>query len=540
MNNLNKNTGITLIALVVTIIVLLILAGISISMLTGQNGIINRTAEAKEKTNDANDLEYLQVKAYEAMTEYYAKNNSGAENEFILGELGKVEGIETNVSQGTIKYNGKTYDVSEVLGNTNEKKSIESNGLKQITAVNAKNNDKNLFTDGKIRMIIEENTENPSRAVIPTGFYYVKGTPSEGVVISDKFGDDDNNSKGGNQFVWVPCNGNNGVTYEKENGLANTWKIKYTYTNDNGVVVGKQSYYTSVLNNNVPEGTWSDNSGNKDSVKKYGGFYIARYEAGVPSTADFYANSNETTYTRDEMKNVSSGNPVSKKNNQCWNFISQQNAVEVSKNMYKESTIVSSSLVDSYAWDTIVEWMTKDETNKNLGNDSTSKGNYYDNTNIKLSNALYALHRYADLTEAGKKVGNLSSFWSYATKYKKGSFTSGSESVNASSIDETTGKPYDFTNNAYDTTNYSYKIRKELATGSAEETKIKEIYDMAGNMWEWTTETGKPDGGATQTVFRGGSFLNSESRETVSYRYGHSSITDCDVNFGFRVVLYIK
>ena len=121
MNNLNKNTGITLIALVVTIIVLLILAGISISMLTGQNGIINRTAEAKEKTNDANDLEYLQVKAYEAMTEYYAKNNSGAENEFILGELGKVEGIETNVSQGTIKYNGKTYDVSEVLGNTNEK-----------------------------------------------------------------------------------------------------------------------------------------------------------------------------------------------------------------------------------------------------------------------------------------------------------------------------------------------------------------------------------------------------------------------------------
>ena len=45
-----KNRGITLIALVVTIVVLLILAGISISMLTGQNGILNRAAEAKEKT----------------------------------------------------------------------------------------------------------------------------------------------------------------------------------------------------------------------------------------------------------------------------------------------------------------------------------------------------------------------------------------------------------------------------------------------------------------------------------------------------------
>ena len=42
-----KNQGITLIALVVTIIVLLILAGISIAMLTGQNGILNRATEAK-------------------------------------------------------------------------------------------------------------------------------------------------------------------------------------------------------------------------------------------------------------------------------------------------------------------------------------------------------------------------------------------------------------------------------------------------------------------------------------------------------------
>ena len=45
-----NNKGITLIALIVTIIVLLILAGISISMLSGENGILNRAGEAKEKT----------------------------------------------------------------------------------------------------------------------------------------------------------------------------------------------------------------------------------------------------------------------------------------------------------------------------------------------------------------------------------------------------------------------------------------------------------------------------------------------------------
>ena len=52
-----KERGITLIALVVTIIVLLILAGVSISMLTGQNGILKRVVEAKEETEIANKNE---------------------------------------------------------------------------------------------------------------------------------------------------------------------------------------------------------------------------------------------------------------------------------------------------------------------------------------------------------------------------------------------------------------------------------------------------------------------------------------------------
>ena len=53
--NINKqnNRGITLIALVITIIVVLILAGVSISMLTGQNGILTQAQNAKKATEEA-------------------------------------------------------------------------------------------------------------------------------------------------------------------------------------------------------------------------------------------------------------------------------------------------------------------------------------------------------------------------------------------------------------------------------------------------------------------------------------------------------
>lgn len=64
---LMKNRGITLIALVVTIIVLLILAGISISMLTGQNGILNRAVEARKKTEEANRDEQRKLAQAEAL-----------------------------------------------------------------------------------------------------------------------------------------------------------------------------------------------------------------------------------------------------------------------------------------------------------------------------------------------------------------------------------------------------------------------------------------------------------------------------------------
>ena len=55
----NNQRGITLIALVITIIVLLILAGVSIAMLTGDNGIVTQAQKAKEKTEEAKEIEKI-------------------------------------------------------------------------------------------------------------------------------------------------------------------------------------------------------------------------------------------------------------------------------------------------------------------------------------------------------------------------------------------------------------------------------------------------------------------------------------------------
>ena len=75
-----KERGITLIALVITIVVLLILAGITIGAITGENGIINKTGQAKEEAEIANEKEIIDTSTVEAM----GKNKRGnlVEDEF--------------------------------------------------------------------------------------------------------------------------------------------------------------------------------------------------------------------------------------------------------------------------------------------------------------------------------------------------------------------------------------------------------------------------------------------------------------------------
>ena len=73
--NQKRNTGITLIALVVTIIVLIILAGVSINMLVGKNGIITQAERAKDSNSKANIKEKITMAMQGLIVEKYTENN---------------------------------------------------------------------------------------------------------------------------------------------------------------------------------------------------------------------------------------------------------------------------------------------------------------------------------------------------------------------------------------------------------------------------------------------------------------------------------
>ncbi len=472
-----ERRGVTLIALVITIIVLLILAGVTIAMLTGDNGIISKAMQAKNKTEEARKTEEAGLK--------------------------KIENY----------INGKSAEAGVVI---QDLKSIKSDG-----------------TEGEV---IGEKVSDGAEGVVPVpnGFYYVGGTVKSGAVISDNLADKDKykgqevvgTDLSGNQFVFIPVNGID-LKYEQD----------HTYD-------GKHEYvYTTELSGYTSQSEWSDDSGEQASVKNYGGFFIGRYEAGYPDTI--------TEGTIVDYKNsVSENVPVSKAGVAAWNLISQTVAKAASESMYNaDNSKVKSKLVDSYAWDTTCKWLKnsgiiKDDSAGKVS--STSYGNYYDSTFTIPKGTLYAKHIYLN-----KKKDGVSSSWYFwnggAGKYSYGIVNDEKGMKVGVKTGETVPENATRPEGAEDAASNYYTAdgRIEIATGSSDDTRTNNIYDLAGNMWEWTTETKirKNNGNNTNYTFavlRGGSFLSGGSNFAVVFRYGYSTVSFSNVNIGFRAVLYIE
>ena len=114
----DKNHGITLIALVITIVILLVLVGIIISMLTGQNEILSRTSEAKNNTEETQIEEKINLAISAMKIEYWQSNKNQTMKEFIYSNeqlfkkyFGEEDAI-LNYRDGTIRYHNKTYLVN--------------------------------------------------------------------------------------------------------------------------------------------------------------------------------------------------------------------------------------------------------------------------------------------------------------------------------------------------------------------------------------------------------------------------------------------
>ena len=132
-----KTKGITLIALVITIIVLLILAGVSISMLTGDNGILTQAEKAKEETEKASEEEALQLEQIENALNGESFLESKGVNAPVLGENMKLVTYDESSKTWVIDNSNTNYDYIAGKGTEDNNKSRWANAIVTIDGVDS-------------------------------------------------------------------------------------------------------------------------------------------------------------------------------------------------------------------------------------------------------------------------------------------------------------------------------------------------------------------------------------------------------------------
>ena len=389
MKNLRqKNHGITLIALIVTIIVLLILAGVTIATLTGENGIITNAIEARERTEIASVKEQAQLDIASWVTDKLANGEDATVNS--ANQVKEI--LETMNADNANPYYKELQEDKIITPNGyeipyTELYTIES-GTEDLNPGDEVSEIPPEWTNNQITPIYDgENGVIP----LPDGFYYVGGTKSEGIVISDNSADERKGTSHevaqtlqGNQFVWVPVEVDEDFkTYEGYgNGNLQSYLSNCEEPYSRGYATEKEEYNQM-----------------KDSVLQYNEFYVGRYEAGVEGEER-----TEDSGIKDEV--------VIKQGKNVYNYVRWGNsitdetggAVELAKNFDTERgyTSVTSTLIYGVQWDAIMAWIdpaykTGSCESNSFVVDSTVKGNYSDYLVETGSKADYAVKNIYDL-----------------------------------------------------------------------------------------------------------------------------------------------
>ena len=429
---MKKNKGITLVALVVTIVVLLILAGVSINLVLGNNGIIAKAKDAETKSAEAreNDL----------------------------------KGMNSLIEQMESTLNGS------------------GNGGK---------------------------TEPETVPYLPSDdFHYDTSTSIDtGLVIKDA---------NGNEYVWVVVPRT--IAVYKTTGLGKTTFTDADYTsieNDlkeyTKTYRGSTSYSDTYTADDKNVGWFADATAYNNlknsmlkSVYENGGFYVGRYEAGIDTTTGTNRTSN-TDKNSDGKYTMPSTVPVTKADAYPYTYVTRTQAQNLASNV--NSGTKTSSLMFGVQWDLVLAFMSKDTAKvtdtRKLTSNSTTIGNYR-NSVFQLSQT----GKYATMSD-----WSLSSTWNQSTK---------------------------------PTTNFVDSSRNKIAqssdgngilvtTGTSETNKVMNIYDIAGNVWEWTLE--KTSNTSGPCTCRGGSFNGAGSSGPAAVR-GINSPDSSSYGIGFRVSLF--
>ena len=336
---LKESKGITLIALVITIIVLLILAGVTIATLTGDNGILKKAGDAKTQTEQAKEDENLKI----AIAGSYGTD----------GKL-NLKDLKDNLTNQGIDYDKNNTGFPLEVKVNGEKKKIDANGniIESIQSLKTKGT---VFKD---TTTLEDTYGNQVK--IPKGFKIANDSATDvtgGIVIEDAT----YTNTIGSQFVWIPVG-----TGENAIKKANKEKVdialgRYEFTKTTSEYSGSSFTEDTTANHNsdYKNAIAKDIEQFKTSVKNNHGYYIGRYEAGVVdynssvSTSNSDYKINWTGYTGDNIK------LVCKKEQQVWNYVTQNKASELSRNMYGSEAKVTSDLINSYAWDTAIVFVQK-------------------------------------------------------------------------------------------------------------------------------------------------------------------------------------
>ena len=435
---MKNNKGITLVALVVTIVVLLILAGVSINLVLGDNGIIAKAKEAQRKSAEASQNDLISMNELAQQLEEQINGSAGG------------SGAGTKVPA-------------------------------EATAETAPYFPDNTFTKKE-------------------------GTIDKGLVIQDA---------SGNEYVWVVVPRTTAVY--KKTGLGKTTFTDADYTN---IETDLKNYTSTYVTEEGYSDTHADDTANVGwltsdeytelknsmlkSVYENGGFYVGRYEAGIGTNRNSPGPTNsDGKYTIEEMTT-----PVSKADAYPYTYVTRTQAQNLASNV--NSGTKTSSLMFGVQWDLVLAFMSKDtekinqDTLKELISNSTTIGNYYNST-FDLNRGKYA------------QYGQLGNEWK--------NFDSALGSIVVSN--ETTGK--------MKKTEQSYYNSILITTGGTEQSKVMNIYDIAGNVWEWTLE--KTFYTDSPCASRGGSFDYTGSSNPAAGRVNSSTVFSY-FSIGFRVSLF--
>ena len=421
-----KNKGVTLIALAVTIVVMLILAGVTISVLNGENGIVKQAQKAKEESK----IKELKEKVRIDIAGKRVENINGELRVSVLKEI--LDKYFDNVPVETQITSETKLKAKEEYGKYEMK--ISDIDVGEITYETSYT----IFKD-----------VNGEQVPIPEGYIVSENSDenivNKGLVISDSRG---------NEYVWISCtvdSSSNKLQYKRtewgveKDGTDNSRAIKDELTLKDIDVTYSKTDTDNGINEEISKEIVAQINAEKESIKKYGGYYIGRYEVGKD---------NKTAVIKAEQE--------------PYVNIKWSKAYELAKGIGGGEG-ATTYLCSSYSWDTAI--------------------NFIQNTTGK----------------------------NYAT-----SIIGFNGNWKSQEVKDSSGKVIKPVNTA-----------QRLNTGLT--TALCNIYDMGGNVGEFTTELNP--GTSETVVLRGGN--NNGNVVPAGYRWDDSSGRALS-DYGFRATLFLK